>query len=174
MLFSSPSPSAIRVMSAAYLRLLIFHPAVLIPAYASSSPAFCMMYSAYKLNRQGDNIQRTPFPIWNQFVVPCPYLLLLDLHTDFSRGRSSSLVFLLLEKFSTVVIHTVKGFGIVNEAEANVFLEFSCFFYYPTDVGKLISGSSAFSKFSLNIWKLWDHVLFKPGLENFEHYFTSV
>ena len=71
-----------------------------------------------------------------------------------------------------VVIHTVKGFGIVNEAD--VFLEFSCFFYDPADVGNLISGSSVFSKSSLNIWKFSVHILLKPGLENFEDYFASV
>ena len=73
-----------------------------------------------------------------------------------------------------IVIHTVKGFGIVNEAEVDVFLELSCFFDDPADVGNLISGSSAFSKTSLNIRKFMVHVLLKPGLENFEHYFTSV
>ena len=75
-LLSYSSLSAIRVVSSAYLRLLIFHPAILIPACVSSSPAFLMMYSAYKLNMQGDNIQPwyTPFPIWNQSVVPCPVL----------------------------------------------------------------------------------------------------
>ena len=75
-LFSSSSLSAIRVVSSAYLKLLIFLPAILIPACASSSPAFLMMYSVYKLNKQGDNIQpwHTPFPIWNQSVVPCPVL----------------------------------------------------------------------------------------------------
>ena len=75
-LFSSSSLSAIRVVSSAYLRLLIFLPAVLIPAYASSSPTFLMIYSAYRFNKQGDNIQpwRTPFPIWNQSVVPYPVL----------------------------------------------------------------------------------------------------
>jgi len=72
------------------------------------------------------------------------------------------------------VIHTVKGFGIVNKAELDVFLELSCFFYDPVDVGNLISGSSAFSKTSLNIRKFTVHVLLKPGLENFEHYFTSL
>ena len=71
-----------------------------------------------------------------------------------------------------VVIHTVKGFGIVNKTD--VFLELSCFFDDPMDVGNLISGSSAFSKSSLNIWKFTVHLLSKPGLENFEHYFTSV
>ena len=73
-----------------------------------------------------------------------------------------------------VVIHTVKGFGIVNKAEVDVLLELSCFPSDPTNVGNLISGSSAFSKTSLSIWKFRVHVLLKPGLENFEHYFTSV
>ena len=73
-----------------------------------------------------------------------------------------------------VVIHTVKGFGVVNKAEVDDFLELSCFFDDPADVGILISGSSAFLKSSLNIWKFLVHVLLKPGLENFEHYFTSV
>ena len=73
-----------------------------------------------------------------------------------------------------VVIHTVKGFSTVNEAEVNVFLEFSFFFYDPMDIANLISGSSAFSKSSLNIWKFLAHVLLKPSLENFEHYFASM
>ena len=73
-----------------------------------------------------------------------------------------------------IVIHTVKGFGIVNKAEIDVILELSCCFDYPADVGNFISGSSAFSKTSLNIWKFMVHVLLKAGLENFEHYFTSV
>ena len=72
------------------------------------------------------------------------------------------------------VIHTVKGFGIVNKAEVDVFLELSYFFDDPMDIGNLISGSSAFSKFSLNLWKFTVHVLLKPRLENFEHYFASV
>ena len=76
--------------------------------------------------------------------------------------------------FQFVVIHTVKGIGIVNKAEIDVFLELSCFFHDPADVGKLISGSSAFSKTSLNIRRFTVHILLKPGLENFEHYFTSV
>ena len=73
-----------------------------------------------------------------------------------------------------IVIHTVEGFGVVNKAKINVFLELSCFFDDPVDVGNLISGSSAFSKTSLNIWKFMVHVLLKPVLENFEHYFTSM
>ena len=73
-----------------------------------------------------------------------------------------------------VVVHIVKGFGIVKKAEVYVFLELSCFFDDPTDVGNLISGSSAFSKTSLNIWKFMVHIQLKPGLENFEHDFASV
>ena len=73
-----------------------------------------------------------------------------------------------------VVIHTIKGFGLVNKAEIDVFLELFCFFDDLADVGNLISGSSAFSKSSLNIWKFMVHILLKPGLENFKHYFASV
>ena len=72
------------------------------------------------------------------------------------------------------MIHIVKGFGIVNKAEIDVFLELSCFFDDPADVGDLISGSSAFSETSLNIWKFMVPLLLKPGLENFKHYFTSM
>ena len=73
-----------------------------------------------------------------------------------------------------VVIHTVKGFGVVSRAEVDILLEFSCFLDDPTDVGNLISGSSAFSKSSLNIWNFMDHVMLKPGLENFDHCFDRV
>ena len=73
-----------------------------------------------------------------------------------------------------IVIHTIKDFGIVNKAEIDVFLELSCFFHDPADVGNLISGSSAFSKSRLNIWKFMVHILLKSGLEDFEHYFASV
>ena len=81
----------------------------------------------------------------------------------------------LLKNFPQfVVIHTVKGFGIVSKAKVDVFLEHSCFFYDPVDVGSLTSGSFAFFKSSLNIWKFTVHVLLKPGLENFEHSFASM
>ena len=81
----------------------------------------------------------------------------------------------LLKNFPQfIVIHTVKGFDIVNKAEIDIFLELSCFFHDPADIGNLISSSSAFSKSSLNIRKFMVHVLLKPGLENFEDYFTSV
>ena len=81
----------------------------------------------------------------------------------------------LLKNFPQfVVIHTVNSFGMVNKTEIDVFLELSCFFYDPSDVGNLISGSSAFSKCSLNIWKFMVHILLMPGLEDFEHNFSSV
>ena len=93
----------------------------------------------------------------------------------FSRGRSGGLIFPSLSEFSTVYCdpHS-QMLGIVNKAKVDVFLELSRFFDDPVDVGNLISGSSAFSKSSLNIWKFTVHVWLKPGLENFEHYFTSV
>ena len=171
-LFSSSSLSAIRVVTSAYLRLLIFFPAVLSPACASSSLAFYMMYSVYKLNKQDDNIQswRTPFPIWNQYVVPCLALTVAFWPADKMVWYSH-----ILKNFPQfVVIHTVKGFSVVNKAEVDVFLELFCFFSDPTDAGNLISGSSAFSKSSLKIWKFLVHILLKLHLENFEHYFPSV
>ena len=102
-------------------------------------------------------------------------LLLPDLHTDFQEAGWVIWYSHLFQNFPHfVVIHTVKGFGIVNKAEVDVSLELSCFFDDPTDVGNLISNSSAFSKTSMNTWMFMVHVLLKPGLENFEHYFTSV
>ena len=159
-LFSSSSLSAIRVVSSAYLRLLIFLPAILIPAYASSSPAFLMMYSAYKLNKQGDNIQHwgTPFLILN---CPCPVLTVASwpAYRFLKRQVRWSGIPISWGIFQFVVVHTVKCFGIINKADLDVFLELSCFFYDPVDVGNLISGSSAFPKTSLNIWKFLVHVL---------------
>ena len=102
-------------------------------------------------------------------------MLLPDLHTDFKRQVRWSGYSHLFQNFPQfIAIHTVKGFGIVNKAEVNVFLELSCFFNDPVDVGNLTSGSSAFSKSSLNIWKFIGHILLKPGLENFVHYFASM
>ena len=118
------------------------------------------MYSAYKLNKQGDNIQpwRTPFPIWNQSVVPCPVLTVASwpAYRFLKRQIRYSHLFQNFPQF--IVIHAVKGFGRVNKAEIDVFLEFSCFFHDPADVGNLISGSSAFSKTSLNIRKFTVHI----------------
>ena len=134
------------------------------------------MYSVYKLNKQGDNIQpwHTPFPIWNQSVL-CPVLNCCFLTCKQISLKASKVVwyFHLFKNFlQFVVIHTVKGFGIISKAQINVFLELSCFFHDPTDVGNLtliplpllnsawMSGSSWFTY-------CW-------SLENFEHYFASV
>ena len=129
-LFSSSSLSALRVVSPAYLRLLIFLPAILFPACVSSSPAFLMMYCACKLNKQGDNIQPwwIPFPIWNQSVVPCPVLTVASwpayriLHISQEAGQVAWYSHLLENFPQFVVLHTVKGFGVVNEAEIDIFL----------------------------------------------------
>ena len=170
--------SAIRVVSSAYLRLLIFLPENLTLTLALSHPAFHMIYSTYKLNKKGDNIQpwHTPFLIGNQSVVPCLILIVSSwsAYTFLRRQLRWSGIPISQNFPQFVVIYTVKGFGVVSKAEVDVFLELSCFFCDPADVGNLISGSSAFSKSILNIWKFTVHVLLKPGLENFEYYFASM
>jgi len=175
-LFSSSSLSAIRMVASAYLRLLIFLLANLIQACASSITAFRMMYSAYKLNKQDDNIQPwcTPFHLE---PVHCSmsgsyYSFLTWIQISQETGKMVWYSKLLKNFLQFVAIHTVKGFGIVNKAD--VLLELSCFFSDPTDVGNLISSSSAFSQSSLNIWKFSGNILLKPLLENFEHHFASV
>ena len=137
-----------------------------------------MMYSAYKLNKQDDNIQpwHTPILIWNQSVVSCLVLTVASWPTyRFLRRQirwsGIPVSWRISQSFLQFIL---KGFSVVNEAEVDVFVEFPCFFYDPTDVGNLISGSSAFSKSSLNIWKFMVHELLKPHLENFEHYFASM
>ena len=102
----------------------------------------------------------------------CCFLTCIQISQEAGQGVWYSHLFQSCPQF--IVIHTVKGFGLVNKAEIDVFLELSCFFHDPADVGNLISGFSAFSKTSLNIWNFTVHVLLKPGLENFEHYFTSM
>ena len=171
-LFSCSSLSAIRVVSSAYLRLLIFLLEILIPACASSSPAFHVIYSAYKLNKQGDNIQpcRTASPFGTSLL----FHVLTSVQISQEAGKAVWYFHLLKYFPQFVVIHTVKGFGIINKAEVDVFLGFSCFFNDPMEVGNLISGSPAFSKSTLSIWKLTVHALLKPGLENFEHCFASL
>ena len=157
-LLSSSLLSAIRVVSSAYLRLLILLLTILIPACASSSPQFLMIYSAYKLNKQGDNIQpwHTPFPTWNQSAAPCPVVVHVTVvfwsaHRFIRRQVRPSAIPISFRNFHSLLWSTVKGSRVVNEAEIDVFLELSCFFHDPADVGNLISGSSAFSKTSLTI-----------------------
>ena len=167
------------MVSSVYLRLLIFLPEILIPACASSTLAFCMMYYAYKLNKkQSDNIQLDV--LLSQFGTVCCFmsssnycfLTCIQISQEAGQVVWHSHLFQNFPQF--VVILTVKGFGVINKAEVHVLLERSCFFHDPADVGNLISCSSDISKSSLNIWKFMVHVLLEPGLENFEHYFTSV
>ena len=152
---------------------MVFVPTVLIPAWASSSPAFHLMYSAFKLNKQGDSIQPwyTPFPIWNQSVVPCSW----PAYRFLRRQVRWSGISISLRIFQFVVIHTVKGFGVVNKAEIDVFwnsLAFSMIQWMLATLSLVplsfrnpawTSGSSQFI-----------HILLKPGLENFEYYFASM
>ena len=118
----------------------------------------------------------TPFPIKKQSVVPWPVVNVASSHAyRFLRRQVRWYgVPITWRIFQFAVIHTVKGFGIVNKAVVDIFLDLPCFFDDPMDVGNLISGSSAFSKTSLNIWKFKVRVLLKPGLQNFEHYFASM
>ena len=153
-LFNSSLLSTIRVVSSVYLMLLIFLLAILIPASsswnASCNPVFHMMYSAYKLNKPGDNIQpwHIPFPIWNQSVVTYPVLTVASwqAYRFLRRQVRWSGIPISLRVFHSLLWSTVKGFGIDNKAD--VFLELSWFSSDPLDAGNLISGSSAFSKSS--------------------------
>ena len=137
-LLNSTSLSTIRVMSSAYLRLFIFLPEILIPACASSSLAFCMMYSAQKLNKQGYNIQPwcIPFLIWSQSVIPCPVLTVASwsAYRFLRRQVRFSGIPISLRIFQFFVIHTVEGFSRVNKAEIDVFLELSCSFDASMDI----------------------------------------
>ena len=123
------------------------------------------------------SLECTPFPVWNQSVVPCPVLTVASWPAYRFLRRQVKVVWYsyLFKHFPQfVVFHTVIGFVIVNEADVDVFLEFSWFFYDPTDVGNLISGSSAFYKSNWNIWKFSVHLLLKPSLKDFEHYIASM
>ena len=146
------------------------------PAYALSSMAFHMMYSTYKLNKHGDNIQCwcTPFPIWNQSIVPHAVLTVASwpAYRFLRRQVRWSGIPISKNFLWFVVIHTVKGFSVVNEAQVDVFLKVSYFLYDPMDVGNLISGSSAFSKSSMYIWMFSVYILLK--LEGFKHNLASM
>ena len=161
------------MVSSAYLRLLIFLPATLIPACSSSSPAFHMIYSALKLNKRGDNIQPwcTPFPIWNQSIVPCLVLTVASwpAYRFLRRQVRSSGISISERIFQFVVIHTVKGFGVVNKVKVDIFwnsLAFSMIQRMLT-ILPFLNPAWTYRKFTL-------HVLLKAGLENFEHYFASM
>ena len=161
-----------------YLWLLVFLLLIMIPVCASSSLTFLMMYSAYKLNKQGDNIQPLciPFPILNQSIVPSLVLIVASwpAYRFLRRQVRCSGNLISLRIFHSLLWSTQSKALAVNEAKIDAFLEFSCFFYDPADVGSLIFGSSASSKSTLNTRKLLVYLLLKPSSENFEHYFASV
>ena len=150
-------------MSSANLRLSIFLPTILIPAYASSSSAFLMLYSAYKLNTQWQYAALT-YSFSNLELVcccmsssNCCFLTCIQISQE---ADQVVLYFHLFQNFPQfIVIHIVKCFGIVNKEEIDIFLELSCFINDPADIGNLISGPSAFSKPSLNIWNFTVHIL---------------
>ena len=133
------------------------------------------MYSAYKLNKQGDGRQpcHTSFPIWNQSVVPCLFLTIASWPACRFLGRQIrwSGITVSLTISHSLLWSTVRDFHTVHEED--VFLEFPSFLCDSVDVGNLIPGSSAFSKPSLYIWKFWVHILLKPGLKGFEHNLIS-
>ena len=175
-LFSSFSLYDMSVVSSTYLNLFIFLPALLIPACDSSSPAFHIMYSAYKLNKQGDNIQpwHTPFhfePV-HCSMSGSNFCTLACIKVS-QEAAKVVWYFHLFENFPQfAAIHTIKRFNIVNEAD--VFLEFHCFLCDPTNFGNLIFGSSASLNPSLYIWKFLVYVLSKLSLKDFEYYFASM
>ena len=173
-LFSSSLLSAISMVSSAYLRLLIFLPAILVPACASASLAFLMMYSAYKLNKQGDSVQpwHTLFPILKQPVVPCMETVASWSAYRFLRRQVRWSGFPIPRMFHNLLWSTQPKALVLSMKQS--FLEFSWFFHYPMDVGHLMSGSSVYSKSSLYLWKLFVHILLKPSWKDFEHYHDSM
>ena len=159
-LFSSSLLYAIRVVSSELSEVIDIFPSNL-DSSLYFILAFHMMYSAYKLNKQGDNIQPYSFLNFERVCCSCTVLTVASWPAYRFRRRQVrwSGISISWRIFQFVAIHTVKGFSAVNEAEVDVFPEFFCFFYDPTDVGKLISGSSSFSKSSSYIWKFLVHVL---------------
>ena len=165
--FSSSSLSATRVVSSTYLRLLMFLPPCWFQLVTQPSPAFLMICSAYRLNKQ----------ILNQSVIPiqgsnCCFLIHIQVSQETGMMFWYSHLFKSFPQF--IMIRTVKGFGLVNETEADVFLEFPGFLYDSANVGSLISGSSSFSKCSLDIWRFLVCIILKPHMKAFKHDLTSM
>ena len=175
---SSSQLSAIKVVSSTYLLLLIFLPAILIPACPLSSLAFHMMYSAWKLNKQGDNIQPgcTPFPILNQSVVPCLVLTVASCPAYRLLGRW---VRLYAIPTSWRILHnllwsTQSKTLAQSMKQRYIFSKFLCFFYILADVGNLILVPLPFSKSSLYIWTFLIRILLKPSLKDSKHNLATV
>ena len=150
---------------------------ILIPAYNSSSLEFLMMCSAYRLNRvtADSPVVRLSQSRTTQLFIQgsnCCFLTRMQVSQETGKMVWYSHLFKSFPQF--VMIHTVKGFGVVNETEVDVFLEFPCFLYDPVNVDSLISGSSSFSKPSLDVWKFLVHVVLKPGMRDFKHDLTNM
>ena len=174
--FSSSSLSAIRVVSSGYLRLFVLLSPILIPACNSWSPTFLIMYSAYRLNKQGNSRQRCCIlsPILNQTVVPYRVLTVASCPTyRFLRRQVRwSGIPISLRAFHSLSWSRVKDFSVVHETEVDV--KFPCFLYNPANAGNVISNSSSFSKPSLNIWKFLVFIMLKPIMQDFKHDLTSM
>ena len=172
-LFSFSLLSAIRVVTTAYLRLLIFLLAILIPACASSSLAFHMkaewQYTALTYSFSNLEAVCCSMSSSNCFFFTC-----IQISQQAGQVAWYSLLFKYFLLFFCDPHSQTLCFGVVGKADIGVFLELCCFFHDPADAGNLISGCSVFSKYSLNIWKFMVHVLLNPALDNFEHYFTSL
>ena len=176
--FSSSSLSAIGVASFAYLRLLIFLSAILIPAWDSSSFAFHAMCSAYKLNKQCDNITvlMCSFPSFEPGRCSMTASKGCFLTCKVSQEASKVMWYSYLFKHFPQFVWSTQRLSPSQWSRSRLFFffKFPCFFYDPADAGNLISGSSAFSKSSLYIWKFPVHVPLKPSLKDFEHYLASM
>ena len=173
-LFSSSSLSPITVVSSECLRLLIFLPAIWIPSCASASQAFHIMYSAYKSRVATYSLDITPFPIWNQSVVSCLVLIIASwsAYRFLRRQVRWSDVPISFKNFPVCCNLHSQRLWHSQWSRSRCFSDILLLFNDPVDVGNLISGSSAFS--SLNFCNLTVHILLKPSLENFEHYFASM
>ena len=177
-LFSSSLLSAIRMVSSAYLRLLMFLQPVLILACDSSSPTFLMMGSTFRLKKQGDSRQfsGTPFLILNQSVVPYRVLTVAfwPTYSFLRRQIRWSGIPISLKAFHSLSWSTQSKASIVNETEIDVFLKLSCFIYNPENIGNLITCSSSFSQPSLDIWKFLVCIMLKSSMQDFKHDLTSM
>ena len=175
-LFSSSSLSAIRVVLSAYLRLLIFLTPILISAGNSSSPAVLVLSSAYRLNEQGDSGQpcHTPFSILNQSVVPYRVLTVPSWLVSQETGKMVWYSHLFKSFPQFIMIHSQRLWHSQWNRGKYFFLEFPNFLYNPANVGNLISGSSSFSKLTLDIWMFLVHIMLKPSMQDFKHDLTNM
>jgi len=176
-LFSSSSHSAIRVVSFTYLRLFIFLAPILILACNSSSPASLMVYSVYRLNKQGDSRQpcSTLSRSWTTqlfHIEFCCFLTCIQVSQE--TGKMGWYSHLSKSFLQFIMIHRVKGFSIIDEIEVDVLLKFPCFLYNPAKVGNLMSSYSSFSKPSLDIWGFLVCIILKSSMQDFKHELTSM